>query len=524
MKHLTDSQTPDKPISQRILRNTLYNSLGVSCSVLVSLLLTPYIIHHIGIERFGIWAIVNVLIAYFGFLDFSLGIPVVKYVSEFYALKDFSRLNQLVNTAFVYYGALAMIVSISGLIFSSLILDFFTMPSALYQESLFVVRIGIISFSCFSIFSIFTSVLVGLQYMDITNKILIAGSIINVAGTVFVLKSGYGIRGLIINYLIVILISGILTTIMVFKKMPPMKFNPFDFKKAIFKKLFGFGTKLHLGKLAFLISFQTDKILLARFLNVSSVAFYEVGSKITFTMRRFSLLLVSALMPAASEISAVKNQSALYNFYFRSSKYLILASTPFFLFGIFNASLILKAWLGEGYADSAKIIQVLALGYFVNVLTAVASTIALGMGKPEFEMKYSLLVAPLNIALSIILILKIGLVGACIGTAISLVIGAVFLFRMFHNYISTPLRNFAYLLWKPMLASILSNLLVILLNYLPRFWIFMSPQIYSIVILLIKGIIFCVVYLVIIVAIKSFDKQDLDFVKQRLPIINRLVH
>ena len=51
-------------------------------------------------------------------------------------------------------------------------------------------------------------------------------------------------------------------------------------------------------------------------------------------------------------------------------------------------------------------------------------------------------------------------------------------------------------------------------NYLPRFWIFMFPQIYSIVILLIRGIVFCVVFLVIIVAVKSFDDQELEFARQ----------
>lgn len=42
----------------------------------------------------------------------------------------------------------------------------------------------------------------------------------------------------------------------------------------------------------------------------------------------------------------------------------------------------------------------------------------------------------------------------------------------------------------------------------------MFPRICSIVMLLIKGIVFCVVYLVIIVAIKSFDSQDLEFARQ----------
>ena len=58
-----------------------------------------------------------------------------------------------------------------------------------------------------------------------------------------------------------------------------------------------------------------------------------------------------------------------------------------FIFVIFNARLILAAWLGEGYVESVLVIQILALGYFINVITGVAHTSAVGMGKPEFAMK-----------------------------------------------------------------------------------------------------------------------------------------
>jgi len=520
MDNFSDNGMQQQPITHKVIRNTLYNTLSVFCISLFSLLLTPYIIRYIGIERFGVWAIVNVLIAYLGLLDFSMGNPVVKYVSEYSALKDSIKLNQLVNTAFVFYLLLAIAIAIGGLIFSYIIAHFFALNPALFKEALFVIKVGIISFSCFIFFSIFTSVLVGLQRMDTSSKILITGTIINFIGTVYVLKIGYGLRGLILNYLFITVLSGFLTSFIVFKRYPMIRFNILEFKSELFKKLLSFGLQLHLGKLAFLITFQMDKILLGKLLNINSVAFYELGSKITFTMRRLALLLVSAMVPVASEISVSRERSFFYDFYLRSSKYLMFVSAPLFLFGIFNAALIVTVWLGRVYAESISVIQILGFGYFVNVLTGVASTGAVGIGKPGIEMRYSLLVAPLNFILSIFLILKFGIVGAATATATSLIIGAIYYFKMFHNYLDKPPREIAYLLGKVVFVSLLSNILVVPLNYLAHYLGHLSPRISSSVILLIKWIIFCLIYIKIIFLIKFFDKQDLELARQRLPLIN----
>lgn len=56
-------------ISEKIMRNTKFNALGYFWGILI--ILTPYIIHHLGIERVGMWVIIGVLVSYFGILDFN---------------------------------------------------------------------------------------------------------------------------------------------------------------------------------------------------------------------------------------------------------------------------------------------------------------------------------------------------------------------------------------------------------------------------------------------------------------------
>lgn len=136
----------DQSISQKIIRNTIFNAIGRVWGILVALVLTPYIIGHIGIERFGIWAIVGVLTGYFGLLDFGIGTSFVKYISEFYTKKDYEKINHIINTGFVFYAIFAVFIAIVGFIFINPLLTFFNIPKELYNEAVFVFLLGIILF------------------------------------------------------------------------------------------------------------------------------------------------------------------------------------------------------------------------------------------------------------------------------------------------------------------------------------------------------------------------------------------
>jgi len=185
----------EQTISQKIIKNTKFNILGSFWGILVALTLTPYIIGHIGIERFGVWAIVGVLTGYFRLLDFGIGTSFVKYISEFYTKRDYEKINQLVNTGFIFYLVFAvLIISLAFFIINPLLI-LFNIPQELYSEARFVFLFGIIIFAISNAVSPFGAIQGGLQRMDIINKISIAISIPMIIGTIFFFKTGMDYRG-----------------------------------------------------------------------------------------------------------------------------------------------------------------------------------------------------------------------------------------------------------------------------------------------------------------------------------------
>ncbi|MBT9151480.1 MAG: hypothetical protein DDT40_01675 [candidate division WS2 bacterium] len=360
--------------------------------------------------------------------------------------------------------------------------------------------------------------------MDITNKIAIALSIPMIIGTIFFLESGYGLPGLMVNSAIILVITSIINIIIAFKLLPELRFNPFLSTREMLKKLFEFGYKLQISRFAQLVSFQTDKLLITYFLGIGLVVFYQLGSSILQKVRQIPLLLVSAFVPATSEIEARSGKDSLNELYLRGSKYLIFVSTPLLFFVIINAHLIMLAWMGEGYEMAALVIQVLAVGYYANLVSGAASSVAIGVARTGFEMKYGIFMAILNLFLSIILIIKIGFIGAVIGTTISLTVASIFFMKMFHNYLGTPLSGFIQLLYKPMIACAIPALIILFLNY--DFW---SPAVFSgrlanLGLLAVNSIVFGGIYIAFILLSKYLDEYDKGLIKNRFPLLKYILH
>jgi len=508
-----------RTISQKIIRNTIFNTIGRFWGILVSLFLTPYIVKHLGIERYGIWAVVGVLTGYFGLLDFGVGTSFVKYISEFYTKKEYKKINQVVNTGLVFYSAVAILAIALGFFFINPLLNLFKVPSNLYNEAVFVFFVGIILVSVSNALSPFGAIQDGLQRIDISSKVAMAISIPNIVGIIFFLESGYGLPGLMVNNAIILAISSIVSIIMAFKILPELKFNPALFSKKMFKKLFSFGYRLQIARVSSMVSVHIDKLLISYFLSIGLVTFYQLGSSIIEQTKSIMLLFLTALMPAFSEIDARGDRKKLVEGYIKGTKYLALISVPLFTFVIISAPQIMTVWMGGGYEKSVWIIQILGIGWLFAILSGVRSVVVQAIGKPEIEMKAGLVAAILNIPLSIIFIIYFGFMGVALGTAISLFFSAAYGFIRLHKEIHISSGPFIR-------DTILKTIGVCVITGLP-FWglvtifqrgLFVSNKIIGLIVITIQAMLFFGIYLMVMFYSKPFDNTDIMILLRDKPL------
>lgn len=426
-------------VSTKISVNTFFNIFGSAWRIILLLILTPFILKHIGPVKFGIWSIVNVLTGYLGLFDFGVGESFVKHIAEFYQKKDFSKLNEVIVTGFVICSMVSVIILCVSIPALDIIIKIFKIPSEFAKEAKFVFSFCILIFSIINALSIFRCVQTGVQRMDITNKLSVFFSIPLALGTIYALKNGYGLSGLVINEILFTILSRICDLVIAFRLIPQFKFKISFFSRKMMNVLLKFGLQMQVTKIACLVHFQTDKFLLAYFLNIQSVAFYEIASNLAFKLRAAPSLFLSAIFPAVSGLSHITNRELLIKIYTRSMKYLALLGLPICFAAVLFANPFIDLWLGPGYQKAALSFKILIIGYFFNLLTGPGFIILNGVGKPEVGLRSSLFAAIVNLLASIVLIIQIGFIGAAIGTTISLIIAAIYFLLNFHAIIKIPI-------------------------------------------------------------------------------------
>lgn len=462
---LTDIPMSTTPA--RIVRNTVSNSLSYAFLFLSNLFLLPFIVHNLGDLYYGnIWVIIGALTAYMGLIDLGTSMAFVKFISEYYTKDDRASLLEVVNTGMVFYVVVGAVLLLVTWFAGEAILSLVGVPPGVMEDAVFVLRVGMLVFVIANVVSPLTSIMFGIQRMDIHAYVSMGTQAVSILGTIFVLLSGYGVRGLILNNLVVVLLNAACLSWFAFRTVPGLTLGIRHCKLSMVKRFLGYGANLQVSKLAQVILFQTDRILCLRFFGASTATYYDIGARLNSTARSVGLLSVSALVPAVAELDALQHREKIMTLYKRGSKYIaVIASFLFLFIGLF-APQIIRVWFWDDkYLASVAIIRVLAFGYFFNILTGVASSLAAGVGKTNFDRRYGIFASIFNLVATLGLLLVLGPIGIALGTSVSLMLGALYYLVLFHGYLQVLSKDIFRLFGRPILTALVAGAAALLVAF-----------------------------------------------------------
>ena len=216
--------------------------------------------------------------------------------------------------------------------------------------------------------------------MDKSNAVEMKMSVVSVIGTFVFLEAGLGLNGLALNTLICAVISMFFTWWTVSQSLPKLRLG-FHFNASLLKEMFNYGAKIQVSRFGNLVYLQADKLIISRYLGIASVSFYEIGSRLTSFMRAVPLVMISALIPATSELGARNEREKILRTYYLASKYVCMLTVAMVAFLILEAQSVVNFWVGPSFESSVILVQILAIGYGVNVMGGAASQTGAGSGQ-----------------------------------------------------------------------------------------------------------------------------------------------
>lgn len=402
-----------------IAKNTIFNLLGQILPMLVGVVTIPYIIKGLGTTGYGILSIASMLLGYFSIFDLGLSRATVKFVAENLSPERVHKVPELVWTSLSLLVALGCIGGIIAAIFVPVsVTHFFKMPASFVGEARAALFILCASMPIILGSDALRGVLEAAQRFDLVNCVRVPTSILFYLLAVLVIPLGAHVAQIVTLMVGIRLISTFFYLFFCLRVFPGLKTH-FRFSREALRALATFGGWIMVSNVTGPLFGYLERFMIASVLSVSLLSFYSAPYDLVSKIVIFPASIVPSLFPYFSYHGRRKGSEVL-EVTSRTMKYLLLVLTPLVAIFVFFARDILKLWLGPQFADtSSTVLQITALGFFLNAFAMVPYTSVQALGRPDLKAILDLIVLPVYAVSSWWLMRQHGIIGGINGAAVA---------------------------------------------------------------------------------------------------------
>jgi len=434
-----------KKLSQ-LRKNVFSGSLLAGIHIILLLVAYPIYIRYLGVERYGLWALISVVLSFSQLGDLGINEAVIKYTAEEYGKKNFKEIESYIVCA----GLLLIIpslISIAALtIFNENILDLLKLTATLRQEVKYLIPLFGILTSLIFYSNILWGALKGVGRVDLANYIFAICNLLQVIISVTLIVLGLGVWGLYLGNLVLYIFLFTLCFLKLKKefKLRLFKIDYFDIGKI--KKLTKFGGTIFGSRAVAMFLDPFNRIIVSRFIGLSAVAYYDIALKAVLSLRSLFEMGLTATMPRVSELNSgsVNPKLEISNIHRKGIKFILVFALPLFVLMFLFGKPVLNLWLGTSYNFDILIsLRVFLAAYFVNLICIPAYYIFMGLGKVRICFYNILIQSLINIAFIVFLVVflkKINLLEVVLVCSAGIIISALFVLIKFKIFEKNLLR------------------------------------------------------------------------------------
>jgi O-antigen/teichoic acid export membrane protein len=430
-------------------RNIKFLGANTAVKIIITLLITPFIMDKVGKELYGVYILGLTFTGYFGILDFGMLGAIVKFVAEFKGAKNKEGINQIVNVSFSFYFLIGLIVAVMLFVASFFLGSFFRLTG----ENIQIMRQLLWIAALFSIFSwtgnVFRGVVRGFQMYHWESSVNIGMALLNAGLILWLLSRGYGVIVLMLVTQGANFLSAMVFYFIVRREVGQISFNPLCFRQPTFKKMFGFSIYLFLTSLFDILIFQVDYVVIGAVLTTSAVAIYSIAFSVQQNIRSISPILLEPAWPLSAEMEGAGQYDKQKELLLKGTRFSTLVFIPIVLITFVFMEPFIVNWMGIGFSEAVLPGQILLFWWFFNPYNNLGAVILTAKGLVKKLFWINALNGILNLAVSVILVNIMGMMGVALGTTLPMVLFAfpVILWLILREF-KIPLAEF----WKDTFA------------------------------------------------------------------------
>jgi O-antigen/teichoic acid export membrane protein len=401
-----------------VLHNAISNYLGKAVDLTTWLVLTPFILAHLGLTGFGLWTLVSSVVGYTSLLDFGATNAVIKYVAEYRVHRDGARIRPLLATVFLVYVAIGGLVLLLSIVLAPVLAGVLDVPD---QERIAVALLTLVmgitaglAFPC----TVPLAALQGLQRYMAMNLLTSVWTLSSAAATVVVLQLGGDVLDMVAVNIPIALMMLVVSVWVLLRKDPQLRPSLSDSRRSLLRPIASYSWSLLVTNVAWRLETKTDEIVIGALIAVSAVTPYSLARR----MAEGALILTEQfrrlLLPIASELHAVDDRERLKQLYLVGTRLTLAIYVP--LGGTLSilAGPILTVWVGRQFADQGYLVAILTAASLLMTAQKPGISILQGIARHRPLAGMAVLSGLFNLLLSVILAPRFGLAGVAVGTLI----------------------------------------------------------------------------------------------------------
>lgn len=388
------------------------NSIQKVLRYFSALLLT----HILGAGTYGIY-ILALSIVEIGKIFSVLGLnySMIRYISIFAAEKDNEKIKGLIR--FVLKSTFYLSILFTFLLFISA--EYISVEILSKPELLVPLRILTISLPIIGL----TFVIVGSfrGFKKLKYQVYVEGLFIPILRVIFIAICfilGYKLYG-ILAAVIAAGIFGLVLSVYYLIKLFPMIGSKRWQGKVNMKSVIGYSFPLFLTVFLNIFINRTDIMMLGYFVDSKDVGVYSIAYRISQLVFFISVSFVGIFAPMVSELHSRNEIERLRSLLKTVARWVLTLSLPIFIILVIYPAKILSLF-GEEFVEGTNVLYILSISTLFSSVIGLSGHLITMSGRAKLTLVNSLSAAFLNVVLNLWLIPKYGMMGAAIGTAISI--------------------------------------------------------------------------------------------------------
>ena len=424
------------------IRNSFFSLVSNISTIIIGLIAQAIFIKILGAEYLGLNGLFSNIISMLGIVELGIGTAIVYNLYKPLHENNKEEIKSLMNFYKKAYNIIAIIVLFIGILITPF-LSFFIKEVKVDINIYFVFLLFILDVFFSYILSYKRSILYANQKNYIINIVHMTYLVGMNLFQLIILYITHNYYLYLVVKIIMRIYENLVISHIVNKMYPYLKDKQINkLNNSVSKGIFIKIKALFYHKLGSFIVLGTDNIIISKFLGLGMVGLYSNYYLIINALNTLLGNIITSLTPSVGDLLVENNIEKNYNTFvkIRFANFWIASFSATCLYVVMEP--FIKLWIGNEYLLPNIVLLILVINYYQKIMRLSYSTFKEAAGIFEEDRFVPIIESIINIVVSILLVIKIGLSGVFIGTIIS---GLVLWLYSYPKFVYKKLFNRSYI-------------------------------------------------------------------------------